>query len=159
MATVWIYPPEILPLKTRAKGASLAAAADFLGNFLVVEITPPALKNIGYKTYIIFAVLNIVNVIIVWCFYPETAGQTLESVDQIFVADWEDEVAAGGKIPILHQTQWSVVRKARAIAREGTIRRRNAVYSDTVLGGQDKDGDVSDRQVESLESGSRSPKS
>jgi hypothetical protein len=44
MATVWIYPPEILPLKTRAKGASLAASADFLGNFLVVEITPTALR-------------------------------------------------------------------------------------------------------------------
>lgn len=28
MACVWIYPPEILPLKIRAKGASLAAAAD-----------------------------------------------------------------------------------------------------------------------------------
>jgi len=36
----------------------------------------PALRNIGYKTYIIFAVLNIVNAIIVWAFYPETAGQT-----------------------------------------------------------------------------------
>ena len=59
MATVWIYPPEILPLKTRAKGASLAASADFLGNFLVVEITPTALKNIGYKTYIIFAIFNV----------------------------------------------------------------------------------------------------
>ncbi len=59
MATVWIYPPEILPLKTRAKGASLATAADFLGNFLVVEITPPALKNLGYRTYIILAILNI----------------------------------------------------------------------------------------------------
>jgi hypothetical protein len=47
MASVWRYPPEILPLKTRAKGVSLAAAAAFLGNFLVVEITPPALKNIG----------------------------------------------------------------------------------------------------------------
>ena len=35
MATVWIYPAEILPLKIRAKGAALAAAADFLGNFLV----------------------------------------------------------------------------------------------------------------------------
>ena len=35
MATVWIYPPEILPLKLVAKGATLAAAADFLGNFVV----------------------------------------------------------------------------------------------------------------------------
>lgn len=35
MATVWVYPAEILPLKIRSKGAALAAAADFLGNFLV----------------------------------------------------------------------------------------------------------------------------
>jgi hypothetical protein len=117
MATVWIYPPEILPLKTRAKGASLAAAADFLGNFLVVEITPPALRNIGYKTYIIFAVLNIVNAIIVWAFYPETAGQTLESVDQLFVDEWVEEEVVGGKVPLVRRTQWSVVRKATAMGK------------------------------------------
>ena len=35
MATIWIYPPEILPLKLRAKGAALAAAADFLRNFVI----------------------------------------------------------------------------------------------------------------------------
>lgn len=35
MATVWVYPAEILPLKIRSKGAALAAAADFLGNFIV----------------------------------------------------------------------------------------------------------------------------
>jgi hypothetical protein len=119
MATVWIYPPEILPLKTRAKGASLAAAADFLGNFLVVEITPPALRNIGYKTYIIFAVLNIVNAIIVWAFYPETAGQTLESVDRLFVGEWEDEGVVGEKVPLVRRVQWSAVRKARAMRKMG----------------------------------------
>ena len=114
MATVWIYPPEILPLKTRAKGASLAAAADFLGNFLVVEITPPALKNIGYKTYIIFAILNIVNAGIVWAFYPETAGQTLESVDQLFVGMWEDEMVGGDEVPFMRRAQWKTVRRAKA---------------------------------------------
>ena len=37
MATIWIYPPETLPLKLRAKGAALevVAAADFLGDFVV----------------------------------------------------------------------------------------------------------------------------
>ncbi len=49
MATVWVYPPEILPLKIRAKGAALAAAADFLGNFLVVEVTPDGVKNLGLE--------------------------------------------------------------------------------------------------------------
>jgi hypothetical protein len=35
MATSWVYPAEILPLSIRAKGMGLAAAADFLGNFIV----------------------------------------------------------------------------------------------------------------------------
>ena len=35
MAAVWVYPAEILPLKIRSKEAALAAAADFLGNFIV----------------------------------------------------------------------------------------------------------------------------
>ena len=93
-----------LPLKIRAKGAALATASDFLGNFLVsdsvfinrpsrrtdeitskvVEITPPALQNIGWRTYVIFAALNLVNASLVWAFYPETAGLTLESIDKLF---------------------------------------------------------------------------
>ncbi|KAH8819329.1 general substrate transporter [Xylogone sp. PMI_703] len=89
MATVWVYPAEILPLKIRAKGAALAAAADYLGNFVVVEITPPALRNIGYKTYIIFAIFNIIAALIIYCFYPETAYLNLESIDLVFVPDRE----------------------------------------------------------------------
>ena len=120
MATVWIYPAEILPLKIRAKGAALAAAADFLGNFLVVEITPPALANIGYKTYIIFAVLNLANALIVWLFYPETAGQTLESIDRVFAK--EDEVFVDdGKDAWYRELQWEMVARA---ARAWDLRRR-----------------------------------
>lgn len=35
MTTSWVYPSEILPLKLRAKGNGIAAAANYLGNFLV----------------------------------------------------------------------------------------------------------------------------
>lgn len=124
MATVWCYPPEILPLKIRAKGAALAAAADFLGNFVVVEITPPALQNIGYKTYVIFAVLNVANAVVVWALYPETAGSTLESVDFLFTNT--DELDA--KRPFCHQLQWSAVYQAEEIKRRRSIKRE-------VLGG------------------------
>ena len=55
-----------------------------MGIIQVVEITPPALQNIGWRTYVIFAVLNLVNTTIVWAFYPETAGLTLESTDTLF---------------------------------------------------------------------------
>ncbi|KAH0828152.1 putative sugar transporter [Lanmaoa asiatica] len=136
MATVWIYPPEILPLKLRAKGAALAAAADFLGNFVVVQITPPALRNIGYKTYIIFAVFNFVNAYIVWAFYPETAGLTLESVDDLFRRD--DKPAGSHKFGL----QWSIVGKAadtvervkrdRATGVEGAVQSGMAREKDSV---------------------------
>ncbi|APA11343.1 hypothetical protein SS1G_11591 [Sclerotinia sclerotiorum 1980 UF-70] len=135
MATVWIYPPEILPLKIRAKGASLAAAADFLGNFLVVEITPPALENIGYKTYVIFAVLNVVNAAIVWCFYPETAGQSLETIDRLFVGTGldfnEDYDSVNGKFA--GNLQWSMVRKAKDLGKSG--RQRNESMVEAILAG------------------------
>lgn len=57
-ATVWVYPSEILPLKARQKGSSISTAANWICNFIIVYITPPAIKNIGWRTYIIFAVLN-----------------------------------------------------------------------------------------------------
>jgi len=105
------YPPEILPLKIRAKGAALAAAADFLGNFLVVEITPVSLRNIGWRTYIIWAVLNLVNAIVVFLLYPETAGIPLEKIDKLFTSELV-EVAEGEKQPFYRKLQWSVVGKA-----------------------------------------------
>jgi len=77
-----------------------------------VEITPPALKNIGYKTYIIFAVFNLVNSLIVWCFYPETAGKKLEEMDQLFLGDWEDQVGNAGIDAFRSRLQWDVVRRS-----------------------------------------------
>lgn len=38
-------PPEILPLRTRTKETSLATSTSFLGNFLVLEITPTGFEE------------------------------------------------------------------------------------------------------------------
>ncbi|KAJ5353597.1 hypothetical protein N7541_006161 [Penicillium brevicompactum] len=131
MATVWIYPAEILPLKVRSKGAALAAAADFLGNFLVVEITPPALANIGYKTYIIFAVFNIVTAFIVYCFYPETSFLSLESVDLIFLPDEQRDQQIALEQSFLQKTlQWSVVSKARIAVNEAKAKHKARLDTD-----------------------------
>ncbi|KAH7304194.1 sugar transporter STL1 [Stachybotrys elegans] len=83
-ATVWVYPSEILPLRLRQRGSSLSTAANWIFNYLVVQITPMSIQNIGWRTYIIFAVLNTAWVPLIWMFFPETKGLELEDVDYIF---------------------------------------------------------------------------
>ncbi|KAK3678832.1 hypothetical protein LTR78_001285 [Recurvomyces mirabilis] len=88
-ATVWVYPSEILPLKLRQRGSSISTACNWIMNFMIVYITPPAIQNIGYKTYIIFAVLNATWVPIMYFYYPETKGLALEDVDRLFAKNGE----------------------------------------------------------------------
>jgi len=83
-SNMWIYPSELLPLKLRLRGGALAVVSQWLFTFLVVEITPPMITNIGYKSYIVFAVINFITVPVVWFCYPETSRLPLEAVDLLF---------------------------------------------------------------------------
>ena len=80
-----MYASEIMPLRTRNKGVALGAASHWLSNFFVVYFTPVAIENLGYRLYIIWAVLNAIFVPITWLFYPETARRSLEDMDNVFL--------------------------------------------------------------------------
>jgi hypothetical protein len=69
-AVVWVYPSEILPLNMRSKGSSISTAANWICNFAIVEMTPSAVANIGYKFYIIFAILNALWVPVIYFMFP-----------------------------------------------------------------------------------------
>jgi Sugar (and other) transporter. len=93
--------------------------------YQVVEITPPALKNIGYKTYIMFAIFNLVAAMIVYCFYPETSYLNLESVDLIFMEDEERDREIESQQKFNHKAlQWNVVPRARMAVNEAKARKR-----------------------------------
>jgi hypothetical protein len=49
-SNMWIYPSEPLPLKLRLRGGALAVVSQWLFTFLVVEVTPVMIKNIGSKS-------------------------------------------------------------------------------------------------------------
>lgn len=84
LGMTWLYPAEIVPLRIRAPANALATSANWAFNFMVVMVTPVAFENIGYQTYIIFAVINAFIVPVVYFFYPETAYRSLEEMDTIF---------------------------------------------------------------------------
>lgn len=96
-ATVWVYPSEILPLRLRQRGSSVSTAANWIFNYMIVQITPISINSIGWRTYIIFAVLNACWVPIIFFFFPETKGLELEAVDALFSGDAPMEPLEFGK--------------------------------------------------------------
>ena len=51
----WLYPPEILPLSIRAKGASLSTATNWAFNWVVGEMTPILQEWIAWRLYLVHA--------------------------------------------------------------------------------------------------------
>ncbi|KAF2262282.1 sugar transporter STL1, partial [Lojkania enalia] len=80
----WLYPTEINALEMRTKGASLAMATNWIMNYMVVQVTLPGIDNLGYKFWIIWAVICFAFIPITYFFYPETANRTLEDIDRFF---------------------------------------------------------------------------
>jgi hypothetical protein len=83
----WIYPPELYPLRLRGKAVALSTSANWIFNFALSYFVPPAFVNIKWEVYIIFGVFCTVMTIHVFFLFPETAGKTLEEVEEIFMSD------------------------------------------------------------------------
>ncbi|EMG50229.1 STL1 Sugar transporter STL1 [Candida maltosa Xu316] len=80
----WIYPPEINPLRTRTTASAVSTCTNWLTNFAVVMFTPAFISTSGWGCYLFFAIMNFIFVPIIFFFYPETAGRSLEEIDIIF---------------------------------------------------------------------------
>lgn len=63
----------------------MSTACNWIFNYMIVQITPISLDRIGYRTYIIFAVLNTAWLPFIYFFFPETKGLELEDVDRLFM--------------------------------------------------------------------------
>nr|QFR37162.1 MFS transporter [Cyberlindnera americana] len=80
----WLYPPEIAPLSIRSKVASLSTASNWAFNWLVGEMTPILQEIITWRLYLIHSTSCFISFFVVYKFYPETAGVSLEDMDSIF---------------------------------------------------------------------------
>ncbi|KAI1474174.1 general substrate transporter [Daldinia eschscholtzii] len=80
----WIIVAEIWPLSSRPYGTSLGASSNWMNNFIVGQVTPIMLSQIGYGTYILFGLLTFLGAGFIWFFVPETKRLTLEEMDVIF---------------------------------------------------------------------------
>ncbi|KAA8650388.1 hypothetical protein EYZ11_013149 [Aspergillus tanneri] len=89
--TPWVYMSEIFPTRLRAYGVGLGATTQWLFNFVITEVTPHAIHNIGWRTFIMFGVFCVAMGFFVFFFAKETKGRTLEEMDIVFGAVDEAE--------------------------------------------------------------------
>ncbi|KAI1341408.1 general substrate transporter [Xylariaceae sp. FL0016] len=106
----WTYPPELYPLRVRGKAVALATSGNWAFNFALAYFVPPALAQISWKTYVLFAVFCAAMFIHVLFVFPETANKPLEEVSAIF------EDRGPGSLPYLGTPAWKT-RNDRSIIR------------------------------------------
>jgi len=83
----WIYVAEIPAARLRSLNVAIAAATQWLFNFVVARATPNMMATVGkggYGTFLIYGSFCFGMFFFVWFFVPETKGLSLEKMDDLF---------------------------------------------------------------------------
>ncbi|KAJ5290128.1 Peptidase M13 neprilysin [Penicillium atrosanguineum] len=92
----WIYQSEIFPTAIRARGSSMATATNWTLNLIFAQCSPIALTKLGSKYFYCFVGFNWAAVFLVYFYFPETVGRSLEEVEEVFKETKEEpEITAG----------------------------------------------------------------
>lgn len=83
-AIPYLYAAEIAPLHLRTMINSLSISMSWAVSILITLVTPLAFNSMGQTYFVIFAGCNALMVPIIYYFFPETAGRSLEEMDKIF---------------------------------------------------------------------------
>ena len=81
----FLYASEVAPLSLRTTITGISSAIWWGLSVLIALVTPIAFNAIEWKYFIIFAALNAGIIPVIYYIFPETAGLTLEDVDEVFI--------------------------------------------------------------------------
>ena len=135
----WLYAAEVNGLSMRNKACSLSTAADWLGNYIVVQATPPGIHHLRWGYYLIYAVINVLWMPLIYYFLVETRGRSLEETDRWF-----------------HSNPGWFVHKANH-SPEAPNARQNGLKLDTFRRGDDSEAMLADHADFELASDDESP--
>ncbi len=81
-AVIWVYVSEVFPNRMRAKGQSLGSSSHWVTNAIISLIFPAMAQSSGAYPFIFFAAMMVLDFFIIWFYYPETAGVSLEGMQR-----------------------------------------------------------------------------
>ncbi|KAJ6119598.1 hypothetical protein N7523_003878 [Penicillium sp. IBT 18751x] len=80
----WPCTSEIFPTRIREPGVAFGVGSQWLFNFVWSFSTPYIMAGIGWGTFLLFGVLDILIVVFTFLCLKETAGKTLEEINIMF---------------------------------------------------------------------------
>jgi predicted MFS family arabinose efflux permease len=83
-AASFIYSSEIYPTQIRARGVALATCTYFVACIAYVTPGATAIASIGWRYFLVFVCLTAVTIVIIYFYYPETKGKSLEELAELF---------------------------------------------------------------------------
>ena len=81
---VAVYSSEIFPTHLRDKGVNVSQAGQQITTLWINQAWPVMFDNVGHNAYWILVAINALGCSVVFLFWPETKGISLEHMDQIF---------------------------------------------------------------------------
>ncbi|GAB3011971.1 sugar porter family MFS transporter [Cyclobacterium sediminis] len=85
-AVIFVLLSEMYPNKIRGLAMSIAGFSLWLGTYLVGQLTPWFLENLGPSgTFLFFALMCFPYLYIIWKKIPETAGRSLEEIENYWL--------------------------------------------------------------------------
>lgn len=88
------YTVEILPYNIRAKGLTLCFCFTALSGVFNQYVNPIGLENLAWKYYFVYIAVLIIECLVIYFFFVETRGPTLEEIAILF--DGENAHVATG---------------------------------------------------------------
>jgi sugar porter (SP) family MFS transporter len=79
-AVVWVYISEVFPTRLRAEGQSLGSSSHWITNAVISLAFPLLAKASGSVPFFFFATMMVLDIFLIWFYYPETARISLENM-------------------------------------------------------------------------------
>lgn len=82
-AVIWVYIGEVFPTHVRSKGQGIGASSHWTMNAIIALEFPVVVNYMSTATpFVFFAIMTVVQFVVVLLVYPETKGQTLEELQR-----------------------------------------------------------------------------
>ncbi|KAJ5263927.1 hypothetical protein N7478_011532 [Penicillium angulare] len=100
----WPCTSEIFPTRIREPGVAFGVGSQWLFNFVWSFSTPYIMAGIGWATFLLFGLLDILILAFTYFCLKETAGKTLEEINEMFDGidpdaeqGWKDDTMGDGE--------------------------------------------------------------